>query len=570
MSGPAALEGAAQRPAIVLVAGDDPGDTLLLHEIRARYGGDYSILVESSPDAARARLKSLAASGAPVALVLAGREPGGPELLAATRAVCPLAKRGLLLRWNENRIAREDVMRLMGAGRADSYVIRPAASPDERFHRSITELLGEWWRLRGGPFVAVRIVTAQEGSARAKEMADLLTRQDFPCRIYSFQSPEGRAILAGVDLDGHFGCAVVLPGGGVLVDPSNVEVAEAIGARTRPGPGTYDVVIVGGGPAGLAAAVTASSEGLRVGLIERVAVGGQAGTSSLIRNYLGFPRGISGAELAARAVDQAILFGTEMIYGRSAIRLEERGDLRMVELDDGCEIPAKTLVIATGVSYRSLEVPALEPFIGTGVFYGAAVSEAGSVAGQHVCVVGGGNSAGQAALHLARFARRVTVLVRSDSLASSMSRYLIDEVEACPNIEVRYGVELADGGGAGKLEWIVLRDRRSGGTEKHPAAALFVLIGAEPPTSWLPASIARDPWGYIVTGNGCAEWCAKHGQGAGAPAREPGLFETSMEGVFAVGDVRRGAVKRVASAAGEGAVCVRLIHEFLAGRGASG
>jgi thioredoxin reductase (NADPH) len=297
--------------------------------------------------------------------------------------------------------------------------------------------------------------------------------------------------------------------------------------------------------------VYAASEGLRTIIVEREAVGGQASTSSLIRNYLGFPRGISGAELAARAFEQAILFGTEMVYGNAVVGLAARGEHNVVTLADGTEIPGRAVVIATGVSYRRLGIPALEALLGTGVFYGAATSEAASLTGEQAYVVGGGNSAGQAAVYLARFASQVTLLVRGESLAASMSEYLITEIESTRNIAVRYCTEIVGGGGRRRLEQLELRDRRSGDRTTVPAAALFVLIGAEPLTDWLPPEVERDEWGYIVTGSD-----------ADAADRRP--FESRMPGVFAVGDVRRGSIKRVASAVGEGAVCVRVIHDYLA------
>jgi thioredoxin reductase (NADPH) len=344
---------------------------------------------------------------------------------------------------------------------------------------------------------------------------------------------------------------VVLHDRRTLVDPSNVELADALGARTRPGSGVYDLVVVGGGPAGLSAAVYAESEGLRTALIEPAAMGGQAGTSSMIRNYFGFPRGISGAELAARAFEQAILFGTEMIYGAAAVGLHASGDLRIVELSDGTRVPGRSVIVATGVSYRTLDVAALEPFTGLGVFHGAAMSEAPSLVGQDVFVVGGGNSAGQAAVYLAKFARRVTMVIRGDSLTHSMSDYLITELDATPNIDIRYRSEVVGGSGRGRLEHLEIRDRDTGDVGSDPAAGLFILIGAAPFTDWLPAEIARDEWGYVLTGPSDTK-----------PDRID--FESTMPGVFAAGDVRRASVKRVASATGEGAVCVRHVHDYLA------
>jgi thioredoxin reductase (NADPH) len=303
--------------------------------------------------------------------------------------------------------------------------------------------------------------------------------------------------------------------------------------------------------------VYAGSEGLRVALVERTSMGGQAGTSSRIRNYLGFPRGVSGAELATRAFEQAILFGTEMVYGGDVVGIDSDGDVRVVDLADGTRLTTKTVVVATGVTYRTLDVPSVAALYGVGVYYGSAMSEARALTGELAVVVGGGNSAGQAAIHLAEFAGQVTILVRSGTLAASMSDYLVKSIEQTPNIDIRYHTEVVDGGGDGRLEWLDRRDRSTGAVERMPAVALFVLIGADPCTDWLPPSVARDAWGYIATGGHCN--CHFDTQGG----RAPFMFETTMPGVFAVGDARQGAVKRVASAAGEGAVCVRLIHEYL-------
>jgi thioredoxin reductase (NADPH) len=415
--------------------------------------------------------------------------------------------------------------------------------------------LEQWWRQQGGQFAAVTVI-GTEPSARVHEICDLLTRNSIPFGFHHADSEEGSAALQRLGLSPSSGPVVMLHTGVVLADPANAQVAEALGVNIRPAETTYDVAIVGAGPAGLAAAVYGASEGLRTALLEREAFGGQAGTSSLIRNYLGFPRGVSGAELAGRAYEQAWMFGTQFVYGNPATSLATDGDLCIVGLQDGSAVTSRAVVIATGVSYRRLAVPELESLAGAGVFYGAATTEARALAGKRAFVVGGGNSAGQAALHLSTYAQHVTILIRSTSLAVSMSQYLIREIEAAPNIEVRYRTEVAGGGGDGRLEQLRLRHRETANTQTEPADGLFVLIGAQPFTDWLPETVGRDQWGYILTGTDLAErWTL---------AREPYLLETSTPGVFAVGDVRHGSVKRVASAVGDGSIAIRLAHDYLA------
>jgi thioredoxin reductase (NADPH) len=545
----------------VIIAVDDGPDSLLARELKARYEKDYTVLVQPTIDAVRASLREAVNRGESIALVLGSFDD--IELLVSVREMYSGAKRGLLLDWGENRALREKVMRILTSGQADYFVIRPTVVPDERFHRAITQFLDEWWRLQAPRFEPIQIV-ADADSSRAHEICDVLNRHDFPYAFYPNASARGRGLLEKAGIVPGDGSVIVLVKGHPLIDPDNAEIANAVGARTRAGAGVYDVTVVGGGPAGLAIAVSAASEGLRTAVVERIALGGQAGTSSMIRNYLGFPRGISGAELAARALDQAILFGAEMIYAGEAVSLVERGDFRVVGLKGGTEVISKVVVIATGVSYRTLDVPGLVPMNGLGVFYGASTAEAPLLVNEHVHVVGGGNSAGQAALFLARFAARVTILVRSVSLADSMSDYLIREIGVSRNIDVQYGTEIVDGGGRSRLEWIAIKHRLSGETKRMPTAAVFVLIGAEPFTDWLPAAIARDEWGYVITNQ---DDDLENGPrlGAGSPGGVGGrlAFVTSMPGVFAVGDVRHGSVKRVASAVGDGTICVRLIHEYL-------
>jgi len=545
-----------QRPWILAVDHDAVTRGLLAEELDDRYGRHYEVVVAASSAEARTYLCDVV--DVDVALVLADRAVDGARLLAAARSLHPHAKRVLLIGWNEHRSAREEIIDVLTHGDADYYVAKPTAPPDERFHRAISEFLDDWWRIRGRPFEAVRVI-GDDRSPRAHEICDLLHRHDFPYAFHDVHSDAGRAALDAAGVTPTTSPIVIVDGGAPLFDPTNIDVATALGARTRPGEGTYDVVVVGGGPAGLAAAVYAGSEGLRVALIESTSMGGQAGTSSIIRNYLGFPRGISGAELATRAFDQAVLFGTEMVYGGDVVALRADDDrrLRIVELADGTTLVSRTVVVATGVAYRALDVSALDAFNGAGVYYGSALSEARALTGEHACVVGGGNSAGQAALHLAAFAKSVTIVVRSKTLAASMSDYLVKSIERAPNIDIRFETEITGGGGNGRLEWIDLEDRTTEAVERVAAAALFVLIGADPCTDWLPSEVQRDAWGFIATGGHCD--CRLDV----AAERAPVMFETTMQGVFAVGDVRQSSIKRVASAAGEGAVCVRLIHDYL-------
>jgi len=545
------------KPVLVIVDDEDASRQALARELESRYGAHYRIVPGSSPEVALAWLTEFRDEGVAVPLVLADHwMPGmtGTEFLARVKDVIPTARRGLLIAWADPSTI-EPILEASALGQMEFYVPKPAWSPDEQFHRAITESLEEWWRERGGRFEAITVI-GDEPSVRTHEIRDILARNSVPFGFYRSDSAEGRQALARLGVDQSAGPVVALFNGIVLVDPGNAEVAEALGAEVRPSRPAYDVIIVGAGPAGLAAAVYAASEGLATVLLELEAFGGQAGTSSRIRNYLGFPRGISGADLAWRAYEQAWTLGAHIIYGNPAISLATGEDLHVVVLKDGSQIRSRAVILATGVSYRRLGITELESLAGAGVFYGASTIEAQAVAGKPVFVVGGGNSAGQAALHLARYAEQVTLLVRSRSLAASMSDYLTREIENTANVHVRYRSEVAGGGGDRRLEHLLIQDRDSGQTESLPAAGLFILIGAEPFTDWLPGAIARDRWGFILTGPDAApRWPL---------ARAPFLFETATPGVFAVGDVRHGSVKRVASAVGEGSIAVRLVHDYLA------
>ncbi|MDP9208671.1 MAG: NAD(P)/FAD-dependent oxidoreductase [Actinomycetota bacterium] len=377
---------------------------------------------------------------------------------------------------------------------------------------------------------------------------------------YQADTAAGRRLLEEAGQDGSRLPVVLFHSGQVFVDPSDAELAEALGFGTSPGAGSYDLVIVGAGPAGLAAAVYAASEGLDTLVVEPQVAGGQAGTSAMIRNYLGFPRGIGGGDLANRALEQAWLFGANLVLAQRATGLRADGPRRLVRLSEGSEVSAEAVVVASGVSWRRLGVPELEALVGAGVFYGAAGAEARAMEGQEVFVVGAGNSAGQAALHLAKHAASVTLLVRGPDLAKSMSEYLIQELEQAPNVAVRLRTQVVGGLGGHRLEGLVLRHRDTETIDEVPAAALFVMIGGEPRTEWL-AGVERDDRGYILTGH---DLLGPGGTPAGWPLqRPPLLLETSIPGVFAAGDVRHRSVKRVASAVGEGAVAVQLVHQYL-------
>lgn len=547
----------------LLVVVDDDLDLLrdVERELHDRYARHYRILGLGSSDEALVRLGDLAAAGEQVALVLAGQWLSGmtgTELLGEVRHLHPHAKRGLLIAWGEwgDRATGEAIFDAIARGRIDSYVARPLASPDELFHQAITSFLLEWAEARRLVPQTVHVV-GQTWSGRAFQLREVLERCAMPHSFCLADSDDGRALLAGAGVGVKLP-VLLFPDGTVLTDPSDAEIAKAAGTTVDPEGEEYDLVIVGSGPAGLSAAVYGASEGLRTLVVDHGGLGGQATSSSLIRNYLGFPRGIGGGGLARRAHEQAWVFGARFAFMQRVTDLRrEQGRIHVTMSSSGL-VAARAVVLATGATYRRLGVPALEALSGAGVFYGAASSEAHTVAGQDVYVVGGANSAGQAALHLARYARRVTLLIRAPSLGVGMSHYLVRQVEATPNLAVRTGTEIVGGGGDGWLERLVLRDRAGGRLETVDADGLFVMIGARPHTDWLPPGIERDADGFLVTG---ADLHEDHVRSFGRP---PFLLETSMPGVLAVGDVRHGSVKRVASAVGEGSVAIQIVHSLLA------
>ena len=533
-------------------------------ELRKRYGADYQVIVTGSVEEAVEVLVQLRGGRGQVSLVLADRWlPGatGTGLLARVRQLHPAARRVLLITWGD-QASMEAVVAATVPGDLDAYLVKPGSPPDERFHRVITEQLGEWARSNLSGFEVVRVV-GEPWAARSHELRELLGRNGVPFGFYPDRGPEGQRLLAEAGAAGSTLPAVAMFDGRVLPDPSNAEIARALGVPTKPGGGRYDVTVIGAGPAGLAAAVYGASEGLCTVVLEPEAFGGQAGTSSLIRNYLGFPSGISGADLAVRAYTQARSFGARYVYGSPACGLRPEGPDLVVTVADGSQVRSRAVVVAIGMAYRRLGIPALDALTGAGVFYGAAASEARAMKDREVYVVGGANSAGQAAVHLARYAAQVTVLVRGRSLADTMSSYLVRELEAAPNIAVRYGVAVTGGAGQGRLERLTLTDLDCGAAGTVDAAALFVLIGAEPHTQWLPGAVLRDQWGFVLTGNDLLN----DGQAdQGWPLRRPPMFlESSLPGVFAAGDVRHGSVKRVASAVGEGSIAIHLVHDYLRG-----
>lgn len=552
-------EQADERP-VILALDDDPDVLQLLgDELSKRYGHDYRIVTTRATANALTELEGMRAAGERVALILADQwlpDGTGTEFLTRACEMHPYAKRGLLISWGEWSIdaTSRPLREAIGLGHIDYYVLKPWRPADEFFHRTVTEFLHEW---TGAETSTPRELTliAPAASDRGHQLRELLTRNRVPFGFRASESPKGQELLRDAGYADSTVPIVIQRTGGVLVDPTNADVAEAWGVATSiQGSREFDVAVIGAGPAGLAAAVYASSEGLSTVVIERESIGGQAGASSRIRNYLGFQRGISGSELAQRAYQQAWVFGATFVMMCEAQGLRADEDQLYVRSSRCTEIPVRAVVLAMGVAYKRLGIPALEPLTGAGVFYGASVSEAERFTDSDVFVVGAGNSAGQAAVHLSRYARNVTMLVRGDTLAKSMSRYLITEIEGRGNIEVRHETEVVDGSGDRNLRELTLRNNATGASESLRADALFVLIGAHPYTDWLPDDIERDDHGFVVTGAASDAWSLE---------RPPFMFESTMPGVFAVGDVRSGSVKRVASAAGEGSVAIQQVHLYL-------
>ena len=545
------------RPRIAIVDDRPHGLSSLLDAIVRRYGADYRVTGHLS---AHALLEDLAAAkreGDDVALVIADQwmpEMTGRELLLRVHELFPEAQRALLVGWGEKR-SSEVILQGCALGQLDNYLLKPWSPPEIHLYPIIGEFLADWARTHGPRLELVRILSP-ELLARGRALADLLERNGVPHGYYNVDSEAGGKILEETGVDRNRLPAVVMLDGRVLQDPTNAELADALGAAELEDC-TCDLAIIGAGPSGLAAAVSGASEGLRTVVVEREAVGGQAGTSSLIRNFLGFPRGISGADLAQRAYQQAWLFGARYVLARRATGLRRDGAWRVVTLDDGRELAARAVLIATGADYRRLGLPRVERFEGVGVLYNAGIDIAVALKGQDVVVCGGGNSAGQAVVHLAKTARRVVHVVRGNALSKTMSAYLIPEISRLPNVQLELETDVVDADGSRGLQQITIR-HRSGATKVIQTPALFVMIGANPHTDWVEGIVERDRTGFIVTGDDLGPRARQQ-----FSDREPMSLETSLPGVFAAGDVRAGSIKRLASAVGEGTVAVHVIHEYL-------
>ncbi|UUY04024.1 FAD-dependent oxidoreductase [Svornostia abyssi] len=556
------VEPAARRP--VLLAVDDEPAVLaaVARDLRARYGGDYRIVRATSGNEARGVLEELRRRGEAVALILSDQrmpDGDGVSLLSAARDLYPLAKRVLLTAYADTEAA----IAAINAAQTDYYLLKPWDPPDERLYPTLDDLLGDWQADAALMDVSARVVGHRFNPA-SHEARDFLARNRVPYQWLDVdRDAEARQLLTLSGEEESRLPIVLLRDGTTLTQPTTLELADRLGIARHAELDFYDLVIVGGGPAGLAAAVYGASEGLRTVLVEREAPGGQAGQSSRIENYLGFPNGLSGSELARRALDQARRFGAEVLTVQEVVGLDARGPQRVVRLGGGDELAGHTVLVASGVSYRLLDAPGVAELTGAGVYYGAAMAEADACAEQEVVVVGGANSAGQAAVFLARRAAKVTILVRADSLEKSMSHYLIEQIEGIDNIEVRTETVVAAAHGDGRLQRLDLAAKDGTPIETIDASAMFVFIGAAPHTDWLGDRVARDPRGFVLAGadvsalDGDLRWPL-------ARDRDPHLLESSLPGVFVAGDVRSRSIKRVASAVGEGSMAVQFIHEYLA------
>ena len=550
----------------VLLTVDDDSDVLhsIERDLRRQYAQHYRIVSAGSGTAALDLLRRLQRRNEPLALLLVDHrmpQMTGIEFLKHALQVYPDAKRVLLTAYADTDAAIQAINEI----KLHHYLLKPWTPPENNLYPVLDDLLEEWQAAFRPAFEGIRLLGTR-WSPQSYALREFLARNHVPYQWLDVEAAERdaevRRVLQSVESEDMKLPVLLFPDGQRIAQPDPSQIADRIGLRTRSDQEFYDLVILGGGPAGLAAAVYGASEGLRTVVVERDAPGGQAGLSSRIENYLGFPSGLSGADLTRRAVAQAKRFGADILAPQRAVALQADGSYRVTSLQDGGRLSSHAVLIATGVQWRKLNVPGADRLTGAGIYYGAGAFEARSCKDEDVFVIGGANSAGQAAMNFAGYARRVIMLVRGESLSTSMSKYLIDECARKPNIEVQYGVQLVEAHGADRLEAISIRCDRTGEVDKTPAFSLFVFIGAEPGTDWLEGVVARDGRGFILTGpdlflNGQRPkgWLLD---------RDPTLLETSLPGVFAVGDVRHGSVKRVASGVGEGSIAIQFVHQYLA------
>jgi thioredoxin reductase (NADPH) len=552
---------AATRPVFLLVEEDREALDALRQALERRLGADYQIVAETQPERGLSVLQQLRERDEQVAVIIAAERMervAGEQFLERAHELHPLAGRALICAAFDRR-AEQSILQAMALGRADMILVRPWEPADHRLYPRIGMLLDRWVQATEQPGVCAMRVVMEPDAPSAHRLRDELYRNAVPFQCVPPDSPHGRQLLELAGQDGRLPVLVYFDGR-VQVDPSVPEIAEALGLRNRPDARHYDMTVIGAGPAGLSAGLSSASEGLHTLVMESDTVGGQAATTSMIRNYLGFPWGVSGKALMEWVPIHAVQFGAEMVFDR-VIGLGTRGGQQVITLAGGSQVTSDAVVISIGVQYRHLSATGVAELLGAGVFYGASLCEAPATRSRTVYIVGGGNSAGQAAVYLARYAEHVTIVVRRESLSATMSAYLIDQIDELPNITVRPNTEVTQAGGSGRLEQLTLHNSATGRTEEVEAGALFILAGAQPRTDWLPGTLARDDAGFLLTGPDLAP---TGGLPDGWPlTRSPLPMETNVPGVFAAGDVRHGSTKRVAGAVGEGASAVQSAHRYL-------